>query len=314
MIVFASTLRRSVTVLAAVSTLIMAPSATGQILPWEVTIVEIEAGRLRHLAQRLNKENVLYHLRVGNVTKEDMMKTAADIDKIILNLEEGVPARSIPAPWTKAVRKQVDRVDSAWSPLRAIAVASPYEQLRVAQEFIPRESRRGDPLLLRYFDGLTEELVKESEQLISAYDTECMKTGLEVCATARSSGYAAMLIERATKEAVFVVAGIDTKASRKQLRKTIDAYVETQRINNESPFFRTALNPERGISAKAAGQLLGSLRGDWDVMQDQFTILAAGDESNFDLRVLLGAQSRMVDKVERLTAALVRYANVAYGS
>jgi hypothetical protein len=49
-------------------------------------------------------------------------------------------------------------------------------------------------------------------------------------------------------------------------------------------------------------------------MQDPSTILGAGDESNLDRRVLLGAQSRMVDKVERLTAALVRYANVAYGS
>ena len=84
--------------------------------------------------------------------------------------------------------------------------------------------------------------------------------------------------------------------------------------NNTSEFFRVALNPERGVSAKAAGELLKALREDWSVMEDQFTILSAGDEKNFDLRILLLTQSKMVNKVERLTAALVRYANLAYGS
>ena len=57
-----------------------------------------------------------------------------------------------------------------------------------------------------------------------------------------------------------------------------------------------------------------SLRQDWDGMQDEFTMLAAGDEANFDLRRLLETQSRLVAKVERLTAALIRYASLTYGS
>lgn len=81
-----------------------------------------------------------------------------------------------------------------------------------------------------------------------------------------------------------------------------------------SEFFAAALDPQRGVSAAAAGQLLASLRSDWDAMQQQFAILAAGDEENFDLEQLLLIQTRMVEKVERLTAALIRYANVTYGS
>ena len=44
------------------------------------------------------------------------------------------------------------------------------------------------------------------------------------------------------------------------------------------------------------------------------TILSAGDEQNFDLQQLLTVQARLVNKVERLTGALVRYASFAYGS
>ena len=94
----------------------------------------------------------------------------------------------------------------------------------------------------------------------------------------------------------------------------IAAYRDVQKNNNSSEFIKAALNPERGLSAKAAGELLVNLRKDWELIQDQFTILSAGDEKNFDLRVLLLTQNRMVEKVERLTAALVRYANLTYGS
>lgn len=114
-------------------------------------------------------------------------------------------------------------------------------------------------------------------------------------------------------EAVYLVANIDPEQSRRRLQKTIEAYRDVQRANNSSPFFKLALGPERGISAKAAGDLLVSLRKDWEIMQAQFKILSAGDEQNFDLRVLLLTQTRMVSKVERLTAALVRYANLTYG-
>jgi hypothetical protein len=288
--------------------------APAQLLPWEVTIAEIEAGRLRGLAQQLSKENLLYQLHLGDVRKDDLVATAGEIDRILASLEQGSPAYSIPSPWTPELSERLKEVDAAWGALRRIAVASPYDYIRVSREFMPAETRRGDPLLLRYFDDLSLQLVSEVEELLDAYHAECVKAEAEVCPTARTSGYAAMLIERAAKEAVYIVAGIDADRNRKLLEGTIAAYQALRRENNESPFFAAALNPERSASARASGELLASLRDDWDAMQAQFVILAAGDERNFDLPALLEIQGRMVDKVQRLTAALVRYASLTYGS
>jgi alkanesulfonate monooxygenase SsuD/methylene tetrahydromethanopterin reductase-like flavin-dependent oxidoreductase (luciferase family) len=123
-----------------------------------------------------------------------------------------------------------------------------------------------------------------------------------------------MVIERAAKEAVYVVAGIDADQHRSGLKKAVAAYLELRDANDTNPFFAAALDPSRGVSAAAARELLVSLRADWDRMQTEFNTLSAGDEKNFDLSQLLAAQTELVGKVERLAAALVRYASVTYGS
>ncbi len=300
--------------LAAALSLAAGSAPAADVLPWEVTVGEIEAGRIRNLVERLNRQYVLYQLRLGEVQKADLIETATEIDRLIESLEKGSASQSIPAPWTTNLSEQLSSVDAAWGPIRRIAMASPYDRIRHSQGFLPPETRRGDPLLLLYFDDLSRELVARSEKLIDAYHDECTKTGLDVCSVARSSGYAGMVIERATKEAVYIVAGIDADESRKRLAQSIEAYQAVRRANDASPFFASALDPERGISARAAGALLVSLRQDWDSMQGEFTMLTAGDEENFDLQRMLVVQERLVNKVERLTAALVRYASLTYGT
>jgi hypothetical protein len=299
--------------LAAALVVVIAGPAWPQILPWEIVVAEIEAGRLRNFTQRLNKQYLLYQLRLGNVSKADLSATAGQIDRILESLTQGSPSHSIPAPWTPALREQVEAVEGIWAPIRRVAVASPYEHIRVIQEFSVPRSSRGDPLLLRYFDDLSLEQVAASDALLATYHEECVQTGLAVCATARTSGYAAMVIEQAAKEAVYIVAGISPDESRQRLTTSIAAYRELRAENDANPFFAAALDPERGISAQAAGQLLISLREDWDAMQGELDILAAGDEANFDLQRLLAIQDRLVAKVERLSAALIRYASLTYG-
>jgi hypothetical protein len=289
-------------------------TAPAQILPWEIVVAQIETGRLRNFAERLSKQNLLYQLHLGGTRKADLVETANQIDRIIESLEQGSPSYSIPAPWTGAIREQVNRVDEAWGPLRAIATASPYNYFKVKRQFTPAEKRLKDPLLLRYFDHTTQNLIDESEKLLALYFAECQKNGLEVCAIANSTGINAMLIERATKQAVYIVAGIDLSQNRKGLEATLDEYRKRRQANEKSQFFAAALNPERSISAAAAAELLVNLRGDWDALRKEFVMLAAGDEKNFDLRPLLVSEERLVDKVERLTAALIRYASLTYGS
>ena len=289
-------------------------TASGQILPWEVTVAEIETGRLRSLAERLAKQNLLYQFRLGEVRKADLVETADQIDRILKSLEKGSPSYSIPAPWNEALREDVARVDATWGPLRAIATASPYDYIRMSRQFMPAENRGTDPLRVRYFDALSLDLLTESEKLLDHYHDECMKTRLDVCSTAKTSGYAPMLIERATKAAIYVVVGLEVDRNRKKLNDTLAAYREVQQANDADPFFAAALDPERSPSAKAARELFLSQRSDWNSMRQQFAILADGDEKNFDLDGLLRVQRRLVAKIERLGAALMRYASLTYGT
>lgn len=314
MAAFARTREMSRAVLVAAAVCLFAGPAPAQVLPWEVAVAEIETGRLRNLAQRLSKQNLLFQLHLGGVTKADVAATAAMIDRVLRSLENGSPSYSIPAPWNRAIREQVKEVDRAWGTLREIALARPYDYLKV-QRYVPEAVSAGDPLLLRYFDDLSLALVAESEKLLELYDAECVKTGMQaVCPAAKASGLSAMLIEKATKEAVYVVAGIDAKENRARLEETVATYQRASQANDESPFFAAALDPDRSANAKAAGQLLVSLRGDWSAMRNELSILAAGDEENFDLHRMLVVQNELVGKVERLTAALLRYASVTYGS
>ena len=298
----------------AAAILLIADPSSADLLPWEVAVAEIESGRLRGLAERLRKQNVLYQLHLGDASKEELIATAERIDDVLRSLQKGSPSYSVPAPWTPALREQLAEVDEAWGPIRRMAVASPYDYLRVTRQFMQPEDRRGDPLRLRYFDELAGAFIAASEELLELYHGECRKTGLTICDSARSSGYAVMVIERAARQAVYVVAGIDADKHRSGLAETIEAYQAFRHANDESPFFAEALDPARGRSASAARELLVDLRGDWDDMQAEFTLLAAGDERNFDLGNLLAAQGALVDKVERLTAALIRYASLTYGS
>lgn len=291
----------------------LAAPVRAQILPWEVNVAEVEAGRLRSLAERLSRQNLLYQLHLGDVRKSDLVTTAERIDRILDSLEKGDSTYSIPPPWTPVLRERVDAVDEAWGPLRQVATASPYDYFRVTRQFGASEDREADPLLLRYFDNLATDLITASEKLLDAYHAECVETGLAVCPTARNSGYAEMLVERATKASIYIVAGIDAKQHRAELAETVEAYGAFQERNDESPFFEEALDPERGASAAARARLFASLREDWDKMRGELTMLAAGDEQNFDLRHLLAIQSRLISKIERLSAALLRYASRTYG-
>lgn len=305
---------RSRVLLALLAGTLAAAPASAQIMPWEVNVAEVEAGQLRHFAARLSKQFVLYQLHLGDVRKSDLVDTAVRIDRILESLEQGNPANSIPSAWTTALGDQLRRVDETWGPLRRLAMAGPYEFMRVLQQFVPVESRRADPLSLRYVDGLADDLIAESEKLLGAYHDECVKSGLEICPTARLSGYTAMLVERATKEAVYVVADIDRVENAKRLKQTTEAYLVQRRAYDANPLFAEVLDPDRGMSARAAGELLASLRLDWDAMMEQFEILAAGDEKNFDLQRLLDKQEILVAKIQRFSAVIVRYAGLAYGT
>lgn len=297
-------------------TLPLAPFAAFgiEVIGYEISVAQTEAGRLRHLAQRLAKQNLLYQLHLGGVRKSDLVESASRIDRVIETLELGSPGYAVPAPWTPALREKLRAVDEAWGPLRSIAIANPYDYLRTTRQFANQEGSMKDPLVIRYFDHLAGNVVKATEALMDEYDAECRNSGASpvLCVTASISGYSAMLSEVATKEAIYIVAGIDEEEHKRVLEETIVAYERTREAVKESPFFEAALSNERGQSGAFAAGLLENLRLDWDEMRKQFAILNAGDAQNFDLDALLRHHAQFVGRIERFTAAMVRYANIAY--
>ncbi len=297
------------------ATLLLAGGASADLFGYEVSVAQTEAGRLRHLGHRLAKQNLLFQLHLAGQLKADVVQTVADIDRVIETLERGHSHFSIPAPWTREIREQIQEVDRSWGPLRSIAVANPYDYLRVNRQFMDAENRGNDPLLLRYFDALTDAFVAESEKLLAIYDAECRKTDISpvLCDTAAISGYSAMLAEKATREITYVVAGIDADQNRERLVQTVAQYEKASSANDDSPFFESALSPERGKAGEAARELLGSLRSDWIAIRKNVAMLEAGDEQNFELDQLVQVQEQLVEKMERLGAALLRYANIVYG-
>jgi hypothetical protein len=176
------------------------------------------------------------------------------------------------------------------------------------------ESGLGDLLSIRYFDNLSLALVVEAEKLMALYDGECRKSTYALCPLVVVAGYSEMLIERATKEAVLVFAGIDVDKNKKRLKESVAAF-QTQRANNEkSEFFQAAMAPEQGKSGEIAAQLIGEIRKEWDGMRAEFDILLSGKTPEFDLYMVLKRQRRVVANIERFAVVMARFADRNYPS
>jgi hypothetical protein len=191
--------------------LLVPGSVRGSGRPYEIGGAQLELGRLRELTERLSKQNLLYQLHLAGQRKQDLHDTAAELDRVLELLRKGSTIYSVAAPPNPAIREQIDRVDTAWGPVRRMAVASPYDYLRRAREIMPRQQRLGDPLFLRAFDRMSRALIEQADRLMGLYDEACLKTGYEFCELATTYGLPIMLAERMVKELVFVYAGLDVE-------------------------------------------------------------------------------------------------------
>ena len=98
--------------------------------PYEIAGAERELGRIRELAERLSKQNLLYQLHLAGQTKQDLVDTVAELDRVVELLRKGSVTYSVAPPPNEEVRAQIDKLDEAWGPLRRMALASPYDYLR----------------------------------------------------------------------------------------------------------------------------------------------------------------------------------------
>lgn len=289
-------------------TLLPTPTLASEPSAYEVGLSAREAGHLRGLVEKLAKQNVLFQLRLGEITKPKMQETASQIDRVIETLEKGSPAYSIAAPMTRPIEAQLRLVDSHWGGLRRVALASPYDYLRYQSDMMPKRLRLRDPLLIRAFDERAGGVIEQADKLMGMYLIECAALEGEFCAAAGRSGFFNMRVERVAKELVLVYASIDTEASLEALRKNRDELEESFEALAESPILSRAMAPSRGKGAEFVQRLWDSVQEGWGKLRFEADLALDGHADGLDIQRMLRVQRVLVDDLDRLRAALSRYA------
>ncbi|MCP5043689.1 MAG: hypothetical protein GY944_21890 [bacterium] len=281
--------------------------------PYEIGIANREAGRLRFLAERLSKQNLLYQLHLADVRKRDMHTTANEFDRILELLRTGSTFYSIAGPPNEAARAQLDVIEEAWIPVRKLALASPYDYLRRAQQFIPPESPRGDPLIVKSFDKMTRKLIGAIEDLMKHYYDECLKTQYGLCDEARRAGQPTMLTERMMKDIIFIHAGIGSEQSKKSLRESREQFGINWVEFEKSGLYRAATDKARGDNGQFVVDLRKTVERTWSKLEGDIDLVLEGRADEVDLVPVLGLQRTMVHDFERFVAVLGRFAAGMYG-
>lgn len=286
--------------------------ASAQWQPYEIGIANREAGRARSLAARLSKQNLLYQLHLADVRKEEMHVTANEVDRIIGRLRTGSAFYSVAGPPNESARKQLDVIEKAWIPVRTLALASPYDYLRRAQQFIPPKSPRGDPLIVKSFDKMVGKLIVEIETLMTVYYEECIKTDYRLCAVARRAGQPTMLAERMMRDVVFMHAGIDVEKSAKRLRESSKAFEANWVGFEKSDLYLRATDESRGESGMFIAELRSSISASWAKLAGEVDLAIEGRVDEVDPVSILQVERELVRDFERFTAVMGRFVAGAY--
>ena len=280
--------------------------------PYEIGGAQQELGRIREATERLSKQNLFYQLHLTHQEKQDLHDTSAELERSLELLREGSVAYSVAAPPNQAIRNQIDELDKAWGPVRRMALASPYDYLRRANEFMPRRYRLGDPLFVRSFDRMSQALIAEVDRLIALYQKECLKTDYELCELASSHGSPIMLTERVVKELVFVYTGPGDEGDRDRLRATRDAIDAHHLELVQLPIYQEATDPSRGDAAVFVTGLWSSIDEDWGRLRPEVDLAISGRAEEIDLKEVLKIQARLVETWERMNVVALRFIEAKY--
>lgn len=277
---------------------------------FEVGISAREAGHLRGLVERLSKENVLYQFHLGGITKQQMQETTAEIDRVIETLEKGSAAYSVAPPVTRAIEEQLRVLDAEWGGVRRMALASPYDYLRFSSDLMPKRSRLGDPLRIRAFDQRSLAVIAEAEKLMRMYQVECDRLEGEFCEAATQSGFFNMRVERIAKHLVLVYAGIEVAPSLEEMKKNRRQLDESLEALGKSSLLTQAMDPSRGKPAAFVSRLWESIQQGWEKLRFEATLALDGHADGLDIQRMLRVERDLVEDLDRVRAALSRYAQV----
>ncbi len=285
-------MRRVIAFLLLVGTAAAVPLASGQSVDIFQNAVN-EAGQLRMLSQRGAKTYLLfqYHLAL----RADMAAVAEDFDSIVIKLRAGRPAVGLPSIRGTLVADRLDDVEEGWQVLRKIFTARPIE-LHRQSDLIPADEWRRDPVLVRYVDRLSGELLDETEKLVQAYIDECSFRDIGPCTSLVSeTGRLRMLSEAMTKDVMLAVLNLAEKADLQRLREARDRFdgtlVEVGEVveNLRSPLI---------------GPTFGIVEAYWSQFRVAVDLALDRDEEDIDVDRLLRSQRELLDELDELVTRL----------
>ncbi len=277
--------------------------ASGALQEWEVGGAQIQLSRVMMLAERISKQNLLYQLKLGEQTKDQVVATAEEMDQAIRVLYEGSPLLGVRPPPSRELRDQIDRIDAAWGPARAMALASAYDYLRRAER-----GRPGDPLRVLVFDERVQRVVEHAVRAQELYFEICMKQKLPACEAMRLGPATTMLSERLVKEAVLVYARLDAVENLARLAKTRAALKRTIERPHEVELVRQARSDARGVPGKVVDGMRRDIESYWATLRGDVDRVLEGDVDEFDIPLAMNTQKRLVVEFQRYTIAIVRFA------
>lgn len=296
---------RRIVPLAVVAALLLAAApAPRKLQRWEHGGIQLEVNRVRSLAQRLSKQNMLRQLNLAGIQRSDLIETAGMVDASLTVLLQGSPGLSVPAPLTLEIREELERLDKAWGGLRRVAVASSYEYVRGAAE-------RGaaDPLGIHYFDQLAAGVDAQAARVSNAYVALCeAQGGGQDCRAVQAATGSGMVSERMMKELVLLVSGIDAAANTKRLAESRAGLDRTLLRVSEQEAVQATISEERGKRGLVAASMWREVEENWGALRPQIDSAIAGDREAIDLAAALDQQQDLLAELQRLSVAVRRFA------
>jgi hypothetical protein len=299
--------------LCAALVLLAAAPVDAALLNYEYGAAQARLGELRTLLERLNKQNLLYHLHLADQNKLDQIETARRVDEALDDLRRGDPLAGIPRPPTQEIREQLAQLEAAWVPLRSITLASPYDYLRRSREFGALQDRSRDPLLLRRFDRVASQLIDAVRGVMALYDEQCKQDGYTHCDVILRLGFGAMLSERLVKEAILVYTGIDPNVTAEQLAETRDRYEALRTRPQSLQVLEEATAPGRGSEGEYVMDLLRSIDETWERLRGELDLVIDGRAEKASLRRAVQLQDLLVVDIQHISVAVTRFVRVEQG-
>lgn len=224
-----------------------------------------------------------------------MSDVAEAFDEIVIKLRAGQPSVGLPAIQGTLVEDRLDDVEAQWKVLRKIFMARPLE-LRRQSDLIPPDEWRRDPVLVRYVDRLSRELLAEAEKLVQAYIDDCSFRDIGPCTNLISeTERLRMLSEAMSKDVMLAVLNLAEKP-------------DLQRLENSRDRFDRTLDDVREVVNNSSSPLIGPtfaiVEAYWSQFRVSVDLALDGDENDIDVDRLLRSQRELLDELDELVTLL----------